>query len=768
MFTIPARLYDRFKLWLILPFLIITALSVMPVLRLQFESGFSLLLPDDDPYQQNVEQIAQIYGSSELITVAVDIDTPFTASDIERVREFTEKALEVPGTAYVVSLATMPDLYLEDGALVERPLYDPQGDPDLTTLRQRVLGTPLFREIFVSADGRALLSYVVPEPDAAPVEYAERLVETVGDDDLKYFGDAVVESYVSNAVSRELIILGSLALLIVFLVEVIISRSFLIGLVLALVSGVPAFWTLGLLPLIGQSVETTTMMVPVIVLVLATSYSIHVFRYHSLRDGDMANTLSHVSKVVLSAGLTTIVGFVSLLVTPSAILQRLGFLIICGIAFALATSLLLFPPILARLRIPEPKAKRRPRRSGAVPEEAQYQASMLSGMTILHREPRRPVVRLVIFGVALLPFVIAIPFIRGGYSSRDAFRPGSRVEETVRYFEERSEATQQVEMSLDTGTEYGLVPVDSYRQIKALTSELEQDPAIRRVLDYTDFVEWMLSRLEGEIMPVAPESDADIGEAMELLSGEGAGQIFEALVDTGWERTRFLIQINLPRIGSPRSIEAVESLLDRVGEVAGSKSAVQDFFLVGEPLANLHHITYLSRSQFISILVFMPILAVFLTLVFRSLRWALVTLIPTLVGVVVYFGTVSLAGFLHDPIHVFMVAALMGVSNDDVLYFIIVFRDQIRQHSFAEALATTVHRTGIAIIQTTLIIVAGISAFYFSNFVLLGRAALVATVSLVAASLTTLLVVPAVLKLNRKMQRRLAGSDATAAEAELK
>ncbi len=768
MFKIPAKLYDKFRLWLIVPFLIVTALCVIPVLRLQFESGFSLLLPEDDSYQQTITEIQQTYGTSELIIIAMDVPEMFTPSDLEQIGAVTEKALSVPGTAYVLSLTTMQDLFLEDGVLVQRTIYDPVRDPNLTVLHERVMGTPLFKEIFVSADGKAVLSYVVPEPDVAPVPHAARLVEAFGDEELKFFGDAVVEAYVSNAVSRELVILGGLALIVVFVIEVMISRSFLTGLVLALVSSVPSIWTLALLPLLGQAVETTTMMVPVIVLVLATSYGIHIYRYHSLRDGDMTNTLTHVSKVVLSAGLTTIVGFVSLLVTPSVILQRLGLLIIFGIASALATSLLLFPPILARLRIPEPRAKRRSRRSGVTPEEAEFETSVLSGLTIILRESRRPVLWLVILGIALLPFVVALPFIRGGYSSRDAFRPGSPVDTTVRYFEERSEATQQIEMSLDSGVEYGLVALDTYREVRAAEDELEQDPAIRRVLSYADFVEWMLSRLEGTTQPVAPLSDTDIGEAMELLSGEGVGQIFDALVDIGWQQTRFLMQVTLPRIGSSRSIASVEALVDRISGAVRSKPTIEDFNVVGEPLANLHHISYLANSQLISILVFMPILAVFLTLVFRSIGWALVTLVPTMVGVLVYFGTVSLAGFLHDPIHVFMVAALMGVSNDDVLYFVIVFREQMRIDDFPKALATTVHRTGVAIIQTTLIIVAGIATFYFSDFVLLGRAALVATISLVSASLTTLFVVPVILQLGKRMRARFASRPPIATESELK
>jgi predicted RND superfamily exporter protein len=469
----------------------------------------------------------------------------------------------------------------------------------------------------------------------------------------------------------------------------------------------------------------------------------------------MTNTLSHIAKVVIAAGLTTVAGFVSLLLTPSDILQRLGALIIFGIVAALISSLTLLPPMLVGLEKPIDRARNANRSSRSF------------GAPVERSEPRRPVLRLALGGAIVAVFLIAAPFIRGGYSTRDAFRAGSQVDQTVRYFEERTEASQQMEIALYTDEQYGLVSLDAYREIRAMEERLEGDGTTRHVTSYGDFVEWLLGRLTGSITPVAPESDADIGEAMELLSGEGVGQIFEALVDPNWQSTRMLLQVDFPRIGSARSGRTAEQLIEQMQVTATQVPAVSEAVVIGEPMANIHHIEYLARSQMISIVVFLPILVVFLMIAFRSFAWALVTLLPTIVAITVYFGTVTLLGFLHDPIHVFMVAGLMGVSNDDVLYFIIVFRDEARSHPFTEALLNTMRRTGVAIVQTTLIIVGGVATFYFSDFVLMARAGLVATVALIAASAVTLFAIPAILKLSPRMVERLSSRPPTLTEAEL-
>ena len=101
-----------------------------------------------------------------------------------------------------------------------------------------------------------------------------------------------------------------------------------------------------------------------------------------------------------------------------------------------------------------------------------------------------------------------------------------------------------------------------------------------------------------------------------------------------------------------------------------------------------------------------------------------------------------------------MVAALMGVSNDDVLYFVVIFKDKARSLSYGRTLKQTISRTGVAIFQTTLILSAGIAVFFLSESGLLARAGMVAIIALWAASITTFLVLPAVIKLLPAMRKK--------------
>ncbi len=775
MFTFPAKLYRRFGGYLVVPILLITAFAFIMVGRVTFRSGFTLFLPSNDPYRLLEEHVSRTFSQDNLIIVALDVDSLIAPADLLRIQQVVQDAREVPGTSSVVSLTNLEDLYLEGETLERRLIYQPELDSEAALLTERVMSTPLFREFFVSKDGTALYTYVVPETDVVPAVYGSALVSALEAPELHFFGDSVVKAYVSRAVMEELILLGALALVVVFLVEVIISRSFLVGLVLSVASMVPAIWTLALFPLLGTAVETNTMMVPVIVLVLATSYGIHIYRYHALGHADMADTLDHVAPIVMAAGFTTIIGFVSLLVTPSRILTQLGTLIIFGVSAALITSFLLLPPILDPLtRRLRRRARTRPRRG-----ERARQDRLPQPLRWLSQPAKHPVRRLVIVGVIVAGLAASIPAVRSGYSTRDTFRKGTTISQTVQYFQERAGATHDLQVYMDTGEEYGLVYFDAYQTLRSVEQHLEADPLIARSISYVDFVEFMVGRLAGSLEPIQPKNDAEVGEAMELLSGEGVGLSFEALVDTTWQQTRFLLQANVPSISDAEGVDAVESLLVTVRSLFGASTDLwaaggrrhvgfqpEQFAsaaVLGVPVENLQYIRYLTRSQFMSLIALAPLIVGFLVVVFRSLKWAVLSLTPTMVGVVVYFGVLGLSGILHDPIHVFMVAALMGVANDDVLYYVLVFRRERLTAEFSDAIAATVHKTGAAIIQTTLILVAGIATFYFSRFILLGRAGLVVTIGLLAATTTTLVVIPAILQLGpgkrwgKRAQRKRSG-----------
>ena len=731
----PRELHHRFGYLLVIPFAAVTIVSVIVVASIPLSSNRTEFMPEQDEYMERVRLAEERFGRSEPIVVVMDVDQPLRHEHLARIDEVTKRAARLEHTATVLSLTTVEDLLLVDGALLQRRLFNPDAH-DHTDLLDRVRETPLYRRLFFPESGHAVFTFLLPSPDVDPLAYAGSVIEALSDLDVRFYGDSVIEYHMVSTTTREFLLLMLLGLAIVLAIEVIITRSLSAGLLLSVVSLVPALWTLALFPVAGARLGLTNLPVPIIVLVLATSYSIHVYRHMTYCDFDVETAVQEISGVVLVAGFTTIVGFLSLTVARSAYLRELGVLIVAGTAFSLACALVLLPQML---------------RWWTANHASRYVPSDL-WLRNLGGVPLRPSITAAIMLLGMAVLAAGIPSIRSRTSFRDAFVASHPVTQAVLYYRELTAADHELTMAVDSGREYGLVGLETFESFRRFGQDLRTAGIAEASVSYVDFVEWLLGRMHGVTHPVRPESDYEIGEALELLSGRMTGLGIDSLVDRSWRHARIVAWVDLagapdagppgPRPAAPG--EAVIGSLERAGSAAFGAAEID---LMGMPVTELRRARYLIRSQLISLLLFGCFLVALVLVIFRSLRIAMLAVLPTVAGVVSYFGLMGWLGMLHDVSHVLLVCMLLGVSNDDVLYYLLVYRRMRCRVGHRDAVRMTHRRTGVPIIQTTLIIVAGVSVFYASAITYLGMAALLVTAGLITSTATTLWVIPALIEL---------------------
>ena len=101
-----------------------------------------------------------------------------------------------------------------------------------------------------------------------------------------------------------------------------------------------------------------------------------------------------------------------------------------------------------------------------------------------------------------------------------------------------------------------------------------------------------------------------------------------------------------------------------------------------------------------------------------------------------------------DP-DVFMVAIIaIGISVDDTIHFLFRFRfERERTKEISIALDRTFHFSGRAIIITSVILVAGFAPFAMADYFLVKNLGTLLPATLVAAMVTDILLIPAMIKL---------------------
>jgi predicted RND superfamily exporter protein len=717
--AIPAAVYSKVGLLTAIPVGLLTLFSALTIPRLNVKEAVGFALPAHDPYQQMEERIRSAFALADFIVIAVESPDLFTRETVQAVDRLSQEIERHPAVASVISVTTARTIALEGQELRYLPL-----GKDVETLRDRIQSTPLLARFLLTRDEKAFNIYTFPQPDIDEEALVKDLKRYLGQESnvrIHMYGTPVMRAEMAWRTSRELAVLGSAALVLVFVVELLFARSLLHALLLWLNSMLPAAWTLGLFRLFRLRLETTNFFVPIVVLGLATSYGIHLFRYRSLNSKlPMQKTLDGVTPIIFSAAITTVVGFCSLLVSPIQVLRALGGMLMLGIALSAATALFFLPALMALVPTPPP-----------------LRVESRRNILTLRDLSRAPIV----LGVLMAFFAAGIPLIRHDYRM-GIFKPGSEIGRTLAYFHERSGGIDELELFVDTGEEYGLIDLELFRRIKAVSERLRRNPSVAQVICFTDFVEWANAGMQGADKPLEPDTEAALGETLELLSSGRTGLGIDRLVDPGYSKMRLLIRFGISSLGSGESARRLNGIRSAIHQLMAEELPGAEYQLIGYPLKYERRLWYLIRGLVSGLALYLPWLFLFLLLVFRSLRFALITMVPTVSAMILYLG---IMGWFRIPLNystALSTAIVLGVSVDDVLVLTLFFRQQCGLLGYLEAIEATRRKVAIATSETTLIIVAGLSVLYFSLYTAVMHSGILASVSLSFATTVTLLAVP--------------------------
>ena len=723
---IPALAYRRFGRWLFLPFILATIASAYSLSRLVVSGDVSQEMPARDPYVRDARLDAEHFLPNDFTIVSVGIVDGDSAAALSRVASLSDELRRLQGVGQVVSAATVADLRVSADEIGFQKLFRAgSSEQETRALVSTLQGTPIFQEFLISRDASAFSIYVFADSRTSSKSLVPR-IESIcaqgAEREVRVLGKGSFASYVERTLVPDLVLLGSIAMAIILVFEIALTRSLLVGAILWVTTLLPSVWTLGLFPPLGLRLSTQTICIPLIILALSTTYGIHLFRYLALgRNPAVGTALSDISPVILAAGFTTILGFLSLLGSPLREIRVMGAMLMVGIALAVASSLFLLPVLFASVRIP-----RLPGLRGA---------SSIARLSLSRLVPYA-------FAAAMLALLVGVAFIHNEYRPERYLSRRTALARTIEYFSDRYGGVNELELIVDTGRENGLVDPSVFEGMRGLQRDLAGFRSVSHVVSYTQFVEWVHGRLAGNGDPAAPSSESAIGESLELLSYGTSGWGMGFLVDRPYRRAKLVVRFGEYRSSPAEAARALSSLIAGIGQSVRQRLPDAQYAILGEPVVSLRRLAYMIRGQLSGVAIYFFLLYFYAALYFRSWRWPLIAMLPSACGVVVYLGVMGWVQVPLSSVTTMSIAAVMGVGVDDVLCLITFYRAR-RAHSATEqALEETMQMSGSAIIQTTLIIVLALLALLFSRYAAFVQTSLLAGFTFLCCTAVTIVVVP--------------------------
>ena len=164
-------------------------------------------------------------------------------------------------------------------------------------------------------------------------------------------------------------------------------------------------------------------------------------------------------------------------------------------------------------------------------------------------------------------------------------------------------------------------------------------------------------------------------------------------------------------------------------------------------------ITFLEGSRFIinglkeSILWAFLLISLCMLYLFKSSRMLLCSLIPNLIPLIITAGVMGWAGVPLKPSTVLVFSVALGIAIDITIRFLVNYKQElpINNNNVEQTVTSTIKHTGLSIVYTSLVLIAGFVIFCFSSFGGTFALGWLTSVTLLVATLTNLILLPVLL-----------------------
>ena len=167
------------------------------------------------------------------------------------------------------------------------------------------------------------------------------------------------------------------------------------------------------------------------------------------------------------------------------------------------------------------------------------------------------------------------------------------------------------------------------------------------------------------------------------------------------------------------------------------------FHLVGIMVLYNNMLQSLFSSQILSIGFVILALMVMFMLLFRSIKIALIAIIPNILSSIAVLGVMGLAGLPLDMMTITIAAISIGIAVDDTIHYIHRFADEYKvDRDYISAMHRCHRSIGNAMYYTSITIIVGFSILVFSNFIPTILFGLLTGLAMLIALVTALTLLP--------------------------
>lgn len=748
------KLVIRFRLLILAMLFCITLGAGYVISHGVFATSVAKLFLGNDPEYYKYQDRVSRFASDEVLIMAFEEENLLSVEHLNRLTRVVESIFNIEDVAHVESILKAQFVVVEGDTLHVRK-YTEQAleHPDKAgELLEKLRTDEQYSGLFVSENGKhsALIVELTLDANRAAergpllVNEVWELFEREGYQPEKVHCVGMLASLSEILHQTELNIqqIFPFVCLILLIAVYIMFRRFWPVIITLVVSLIAVIWSVGFAVLLDPNISIFISMVPAVILIVATSDSIHLCSAYMLELGRglekreaILKSGSEVGAACLMTSATTFFGFIALSFVPTPAFKQLGVVLGFGVAAALLLAMSLTPILFHYMKAPEPW------RDDSSRIQDLLSRSLFSMERFCISHPWMVVLFFVIM-FAAAAFGLSELNIETDMSKRLEEDNKVRIDED--YFNRHFAGFNFLEIFIDADQDKGLLDPQAFAAIAAYQKKLEAMPEVDKAVSLVDLIETIHLSFnpEADWSPDKPLTRAHLAQYL-MLFEMGGGEQLGRMVDRKRRSMRMAVRLNdnAMRATYQSGLEA-KRLSEEIFENSLAAESTGMIYLMGRWLDRLvdgqrRGLTF----AFFSI-------AILMVIGLRSFRVGALSMIPNALPLLWLGGFVGLLWDQVDSDTLSLAMIAIGIGVDDTIHFLMRLRfESAREKDPDIALRRAYQFSGRAIIITTIILVAGFAPFAISDYYSIRILGTLLPMTLVVALAADLLLVPALAKI---------------------
>lgn len=550
-----------------------------------------------------------------------------------------------------------------------------------------------------------------------------------------------------------LLALSLLVILVVFYLSFRAKRSMILPFGLSIIA---IIWTFGTMVILGYQITLINIVTPCMVLTLGSSYAVHILSqyYADYSNGITENlpfiSATKISKTILFASLTTIAGFLSLLVSEIQGLKEFGLSVSIGIIYCSILALTFIPIMLSYTIKPKDKQAQVVNK-GVLTQFIRKVSNLVLNHYIIFS---------ILFVMVIFGFIYTKDKVSVDTNYMAYFPESDRIASDTQNISKALGGDMPYELVLNApkGSEKYFLDSENLKKVYAFETAVKKSPDVLQNISFASYVAHLNSLYTGiEEIPDKPALINLFNRIMTMLKPKSPGLVGNTISNDANRITIYLQSYDSDNsdITTVGSSAKLEKLMEQALPLLPKDITIT---YKGTNPEALRFSNQLMKDQMTSQILAYLLVFIIAAIAFKSLFRGLLTLIPVAVGVMSNYIIMYAFHIPFDMVTVSFASVAIGAGVDDAIHFLLKYSTLKKENPTMitnDLLHQTILETGRPIMLTTFSIVLGMMMLSFGSYSPIRYFGLLMSTALMNSMLATILILPAVILLIDNIKNKI-------------